>query len=879
MKNSNNQIMQYQIWKTLVWILFFFFLIGPLLAQEQIITLHFENADLETVLYEIKRQSDNNFIFNHEEVQEEAQITIHAEQMTLEEALDACLKDTHLEYEIRNKTVIIKPKKVEQSNSEIEELKTQTIRGKILDRDSKAPLPFANVVVMNTSPAIGGTSDLDGYFKIEEVPVGRHALQISYVGYEKAILSEILVGSAKEVVLNIELNEASEYLDEFAVTVKKGEPLNEMATISAKSFSVEETKRYPASISDPARMAQVFAGVSISDDASNEIVIRGNSPNGLLWRLEGIEIPSPNHFAEEGYTAGAVSILSTNLLDNSDFYIGAFSAEYGNALSGVFDIKLRSGNYEEAEYSAQVGVLGIEGSAEGPFKKGYKGSYLVNYRYSTFSLLNSLGIEVSENALPNYQDLSFKLNLPTQKAGTFSVWGIGGNSDTDEKFLPDTTLNETLSDGYSDNTRTGMFATGISHTYFPNSQSYIKSVASVSRSFSANDVGDMDSAGIMQEDYRDDLKSGAIRFNSFYNRKVTDRFTLRTGVVLNWMKFDYFAESVNEDGEWQTGIDGKGNTELYQAYFQARYHLSDRLMLTGGVNYSHFALSKDNSLEPRLSLQYTLDNAQRIGLGFGMHSRHETLPTYFVAFENEDGSLNYLHKSLGLTRSTHYLASYEKYFGSDWQVKTEVYFQSLSDMPIPTNANKPSPPSFNGVSDVDTLVNAGTGQNYGIELTVRRFFTKGYYVLFTGSLFQSKFQGVDGRTYNGKFNSNYIFNGVGGKEIALGNNQMLSFNAKILWSGGKRLIPIDLDASIEQGETVVIWEEAYTTKAPDYFRIDIGVKYHLFKAKSEHTIALDIQNVTNRLNVWNQFYDPKTEQITNYYMAGLIPILSYRIEF
>ncbi len=415
----------------------------------------------------------------------------------------------------------------------------QTIRGKVFDKDSKAALPFATVYVVNTDPAIGATTDIDVYFTIENVPVGRHTLKVSFVGYAEAYIPEILLGSAKEVVLSIELSEQVQSLGGVTIVGSNGEPVNEMAIINAKQFNAEETKRYAATIGDPARMAQVFAGVSGTDDASNEIVIRGNSPNWFIFRLEGVEIPSPNHFAEEGYSSGSISILSANMLGSSDFYTGAFPAEYGNALSGVFDINLRNGNNQENEFTIQAGVLGIDLSAEGPFKKGYGGSFLFNYRYSTLSLLNDFGIQVSENTIADYQDLNFKINLPTKKAGTFSIWGIGGLSSDDEEYLPDSV--EYFDDGYIDYTKTGMYATGISHTIFTGSKSYIQTVISSSTSYSSQNFEDMDTEGQYYGSFFDDLQNNAIRLSSYFNRKVSSKLSFRTGVKLNRLNYNYYS--------------------------------------------------------------------------------------------------------------------------------------------------------------------------------------------------------------------------------------------------------------------------------------------------------------------------------------------------
>ncbi len=850
-------------------------------AQSDLISLNLQDTTIEAAINDLRNQTDISFIYNNEELSAAPKFSLNLSKVTLEEALDKLLKNTGLTYEKVNTTIVIKPiNKTSIDQPKDTNVFRQTVRGQVFDKDSKSPLPFATVQIMNTNPSVGTTTDIDGDFIIKNIPVGRYTIKVSFVGYTDAFVPELLLGSAKEAVLRVELTEKIQSLGGVTINGSNGEPVNDMAIIGAKSFDAEETKRYAATIGDPARMAQVFAGVSGTDDASNEIVIRGNSPYWLQWRLEGVEIPSPNHFAEEGYTSGAVSILSVNMLGNSDFYTGAFPAEYGNAISGVFDINLRNGNNEENEYTFQVGVLGIDLSAEGPFKKGYDGSFLFNYRYSTLSLLNDLNISVSENALPSYQDLSFKINLPTKKAGNFSIWGIGGLSKADEKYMPDTTTNGDFEDGYIDLTKTGMYAAGLSHTLFTDKKSYIYTVVSSSSSYSSQNFEEMDSIGKFEGTFFDELENKNIRVSSYYNRKLSNRLSMRTGVVLNNLRYKFYTRS-REDGteDWDTYINSTGQTNLYQGYVQTKYKFSDNVILSGGLNYSHFNLSNDNSLEPRLGLVVGLPNNQKLGFGYGKHSKHENLPVYFVENELPDGTAYLPNKSLKLSRAQHFVASYEKIIGKDILFKTEAYYQYMGNLPVPTNPDKYWSPIFGGTNRDDTLANIGKGRNYGLEITVQKSFSNNYYFLVNTSLFDSKYKPADGKWHDTQYNIGYINNFVGGKEYKWGDNKMLGLNAKAVWSGGKRQTPIDLEASIIEGEAIYKEDQIYSTNNKDYIRLDIGASLHFYKKKSEHVLSLNIQNVTNRLNTWTQEYDSKNESILDYPMAGLIPILNYRIEF
>jgi hypothetical protein len=846
-------------------------------GQEIRLDISMEDTTIEAVIQKLRIETKVDFIFNHQELQKCPRVSIHRQNASVDEILAHCLENTGLDFKRSNNTIIITPKPEQASPGK--KLRTQTLRGTVRDRDSRQPLPFASVAIMNTRPMRGNITDEEGNFRFEKLPVGRYTLKISYVGYEEAVLAELQLGSARELVVEVDIREKSESIGEVFITYKKGEALNQMTSVSSISFNVEESKRYPVSVSDPARMVQVFAGVSGTDDATNEIVIRGNAPNWLLWRLEGVEIPSPNHFAEEGYSSGSVSILSTNLIGKSDFYTGAFPAEYGNALSGVFDMKLRQGNNQQGEFAFQAGILGLELAAEGPFRKDYQGSYLVNYRYSTFSLMDKLNISISENALPNYQDLSFKFHLPTKKAGTFSLWGLGGMADDDEHYLPEEGSGENPLSGYRDYTESGMYATGLSHTYYPDDRSYLKTVLSHSMSYSSNQLQFMDSLWMLNTDLFDKLQSKALRLSSTYHRKLSAVWSLRAGLNLSYLSYDYFSEGNQESSQNFSFLDSRGGTHMYQAHVQSRLNLSERWTLNTGLHFSHFVLTGDHSLEPRLGIRYRLPGQQTLSLAYGLHSKAEKLPVYFTEFELSDGSVHRPNLELEMARSHHFILGYEKMFGSDLLLKSEAYYQHITRLPVPLNPDKYWAPIFGGIGSGDTLANIGEGRNVGLEFTLQKFFTRNYYFLFTSSLFDARYKPADGLWHHSRYNLRHISNLVGGKEFMWGENKMIGINLRFTWAGGKRYTPIDLEASIAQGEPVYHWDQIFAGQARDYLRMDLGIQFHLYREKTEHIFSLEVQNLSNRVNVWTQYYDPYAALIREYPMTGLIPVFHYRLEF
>lgn len=770
---------------------------------------------------------------------------------------------------------------------------TQTIRGTVVDQESKTALPGAYIEVLNVDPQIGTASDIDGSWRLDAVPIGRHTLVVSYLGYEILVLSEIPVTSGKELVLDLELVESFVKIDEVVVSAeaRTDQALNEMSSLSARSISVNETKRYAGSFLDPARMAQNFAGVSHGgDDLSNEIVVRGNSPQYVQYRLEGIEIPNPTHFAATGSSGGAISMLSSSTLGQSDFYSGAFPSEYGNALAGIFDLRLRTGNNEKRESSLMVGLLGLEASTEGPFHKDGKSSYLINYRYSTLAALDAIGLDpagVGELA-PTYSDISFKLNFPT-KLGTFSVFGLGGNNKSAFSAVADSSqwLGDEDAYSYEENGKTGII--GVGHQLLLNDKSYIKSVFSASTNqYVYSDVfldATDDYAELVdeEEDFRDD----ALRANVFYHNKLSAKNTLRVGFSANLLDFNFEIRNRNEEiNKLETLIREDGSTHLLQSYAQWKSKLSDRLTLNSGLHFSYFGLSQDLSLEPRVTLDYRLDEKSTLGISMGRHSRMEHLITYLVERKDEVGEVFRPNRDLGLTKANHVVLGYNRSITDLLNLKVEAYYQRMNNVPrddreefgdrVVVNATNIYPIVYN----TERLVNEGQARNFGIDLSLSRSFHKDYYWMITGSVFESQFQDHTGEWFDTRWNTKFNLTVLGGKEFAVGPNKKntIGLNAKGLMMGGNRITPVDRQESQAKSE-LVLTDQWNAQSVGMYKRIDLGASYTVNREKLTHRFSLELQNAFNLTNVGGQWYNVNKDTFNEWHMTGLFPNFNYRIEF
>lgn len=761
----------------------------------------------------------------------------------------------------------------------------QTIRGTVVDNDSRVPLPGASVVVLNTNPLLGAASDVDGNFRIDNVPVGFQTLKVSVVGYEEQVIPNVLVQAGKEVVLTVEMTESVKKIDEVVVKAhtRDNEPINELSVVSTQAFTVQETQRFAGGYDDPARMAMSFAGVSGgTDDVQNEIIIRGNSSMGMLWQVEGIEIPTPSHFADNGSSSGGVSLLSSQMLANSDFSTGAFAAEYGNALSGVFDIQLRNGNNEHHEFSVDASLIGMAASAEGPMKKGSGASYLVNYRYSTLALLDKMGLKVFKTGLPVFQDLSFKLHIPTKKAGVFNIFGLGGISDVVES-----------EDGYINDSTNGRLwnmdsgshlgVIGITNNIIVNSKFYIHSSVSYARQYIFNNRDELDQNDSMSPFRREALTDQYAKAQVVFNNKFNSRHSLKSGLI-------YTLEPYNLHGQYLDTLlntivptlDAKGFTHILQGYVNWRYRITEHLKLIAGVHAMYYALNKRISPEPRASVEYTLPKNQSLSFGFGLVSRRESISQFLGKQRLPDGTYVQNNTNLDFEKSLQFVLGYNVQLVPHLNLKVELYYMHHYNIPIGTQDT--STFSLLNISRGfvgDALVNKGTGRNYGIEVTLEKFFANNYFILFTGSLYNALYTPADGIERNSLYNGNYLTNLSGGKEFVVGKkkNNTLGASGHVIFGGGRRYTPIDIPASAAAGYAVFNPNDIYSRTTPVYYRIDLSLYFRRNRKRANMEFRIDIQNITNRINVVNYEYSKRQQQFLTTTTGQLVPILGFKVEF
>lgn len=854
-------------------LLILIFISALVMAQEGRVTVTGRDITLKQAFDQIEAQSDYTIAYNVSRVDVNRKVSVNMKNKALREVLATLLKGSGLTYKINEKHIVILPESKESVSSQNREKLSQTVRGVIRDANSGEPLPYATVWINGSDK--GTVTDSSGHFRVPDVPVGRYDLQVSCMGYEPLMVREQLLTSVKEGYNEVALFEKILKLDEVIVRpdVNKEQPLNPMALAGARMFSVEETNRFAGGFDDPARLVSSFAGVA-GNLSTNSIAVHGNSPQFLQWRLEGVEIPNPTHFADmTGLGGGIFTALSSQVMGNSDFFSGAFPAEYSNALSGVFDMFMRNGNNQKYEHTVQLGLLGLDLASEGPLNRETGSSYLVNYRYSATGLISGL----IGDANLKYQDLAFKLNFPTRKAGTFSVWGLGLLDYNRSEVKSDESEWESNADRMDVKTELAKWAGGLNHKVFLGKGTWLKT--SLAATFTQTEQYVK-----MLEDriYKPsvDITNGDwnLVFNSHINKKFGKRHTNRTGITVTGLLYDLdyrLSDTLVPVSPIEQIVKGDGSSVMISAYSNSVIRISERLTANVGLTAQFFTLNNNWSVEPRVGLKYEVAPGHTLSTAYGLHSQREKLDYYFVKVN--DRSVN---KDLDFAKAHHFVLAYDWRISKNIHLKIEPYYQFLFNIPVEKGT------SFS-VINYDlyfldrALVNKGKGRNYGMDITLERYLDKGYYWLFSGSVFDSRYTGGDGVWRNTKYNRGYVFNALVGKEWMTGKHKQNVFSANIRFSyqGGDRFTPVDYATSESKHDIYFDETQAFSKQFPSALTSDVTVSYKINRRKTAHELSLKILNIGGYTGQYGYIYNEKLQAVERQSLRAIVPNISYKIQF
>ncbi len=756
---------------------------------------------------------------------------------------------------------------------------TQRIRGRITDADSGQPLAGATVFITQLERGTG--TDSAGFFLLERVPVGRYDLSIRYVGFESIYVPELLIESGKETYLSLSMSPRSTEMGSIIVRATRSD-LSSQAPTSVAVLTNEETRRFPAAFYDPARVALAQAGAAGINDQANGISVRGNSPNGMVWRLEGIDIVNPNHTPNAGTFSdrvsafgGGVNILSAQLLGNTHFLSGAFPADYGNALSGVMDMRLRPGNNQQHEFTVQAGLIGLDMAAEGPLSRNTNASYLINYRYSTIGLLSAMGLQLGDEDI-RFQDIAFHLSLPGKGKTAWTAFGMGGNSVNLFAASRDPQDWIFQKDRYDIRFRSSMGAAGITRTQSLGQRGQWHTVLAVSALSSireADELNDQLEATRAEEDL---YGQSRLSLHSVLKYKIGSAHRFRAGLMLSALDYDIHSlQRENQD----TIAFGQGGGWLWQPYVTWSATLGPEWQLHAGMHTMYFAYNRRGNAEPRVSLQWMADSRNRFSVAYGHHSQLQQPQLYFARLGGADNS------GLGLTKARHWVAGWYRRLSEVLQLHLETYYQQLYEVPVEAGGSG----TFSALNLAEgftelPLINAGTGRNYGIELGLRQFVRNNWWWMGNASWYRSQYTGADGVLRSTRFDGRFAANGALGKEWRKEKqggklNRVWGLSSRVVWQGGFRETPISEILSIETGSTQYRSDQAFSQRLPNYFRVDARAYLQRNRSGRNTMLALDIQNLSRHPNVAYRYFDTQQTRTITRYQLGIIPVLSYRLQF
>ena len=767
------------------------------------------------------------------------------------------------------------------------QLYLQTVKGTLRDQETRQPVVGATLQLVNQSGSYTAFSDTDGNFKIR-IPSGRWDILISMIGYGPKSVQNLQVGTGKEVVLEIPLEAKVYETAEVQVSAARQTWLKPASGASVRTLQSQDASRFAGGYYDPLRMVANFAGItSGNSDDSNEIVVRGNSPLGMLWRLEGLEIPNPNHLSDGvGSNGGAYSMISTNVLADFDFYTGAFPAEFGNATSGVMDLRLRKGNSDKHEFGLQLSVVGAEAAAEGPLGKSTGNSYLFDMRYANFNILQKYGIINIQDLsiIPASLDWTFKMNFHGAKMGELEFFTVGGKSKTGNEASQNKSdiLKGIDNDEFLMEESLAVF--GLKHLKnFKDGKTYLRTIIGFTNSDQNYQQGVVDTNMVHLINKQDWFISPILRVTEMVNRKIDTKNSIRAGFEYHRTFANMFSIRRQTTQLFDTLVDQRAQSFYTQSYFQWKFKPSDVFELVPAIHSTYTSVNKEMTFEPRLGMVLNLPGNQSINFGTGIYSRMEALPLYY--FRVKVGKTRVpLNSDLKTTKAYHLVAGYRKSFSGDLKVSLEAYYQHLYDVPVAVSpSNTFSMVNISqGMPDVD-LNNVGLSDNKGIELTIDKSFSHSYYILATVSLFDSKYMASNQIWYNTYYNSNFVFNFVCGKEFKVGkyNQNTLGFNLRNMARGGYRYTPPDYAQSIKKKYIVYDVPNTYGEHLPFFDRMDFGIMYRINKKSSAFSFSMDIQNVLNRNNVYQRTFSYSSGAVVarDRKLIGLVPIAGIRFDF
>ncbi len=711
----------------------------------------------------------------------------------------------------------------------------QNVRGTVTEATTNTPLLGATIVLKNSNDGqnLTATSDEKGLFRFEQVTSGKYSVEITFIGYAKTLVTEVIVKKGSDTEVPVAMQVSNSELKDILVNGQRNDPFSTLQT--QYPLGVEQTLRLPAAFNDPARLAMNNPGVTNDNDLGNGLSIRGYSPDALQWRLEGVEIVNPNHlsnassyFDQATTNAGGTNALSSQLLGTSSLITGGFTGEYNNVISGVMDMRLRNGNSEKHHFTTQTSLVGLDFAAEGPFSKKSKASYLVNYRYSTVGLLLKAGVPLSEEKI-NFQDLAWNIHVPFAKGGTLKIFGMVGNSHNTFETKKDTIRDQR----------------DLTDVFFKDKLQVYGASYKGQKGLEMVFVHSESAPSLIRNTYSENFKSMIIRkvesglntVNSFkvsYTKKTGEKTARRIGLINTSYEFSNKLYTLSLP---RLFVDFIRNGKNYSSQFSLSL---EKILDLKNIGNS----DSEIGFSPKYTFQYYLKNKAKINFSAAVQRK----------WQNEvislQGNLSYIKQE------------------DDKKFVLRTYLHTNSDFD-PTyylGSNLYAPSKF------DYINSSNRNIAYGIESSFEQSLASHFNYSLVGSLYQNS---------NSFYNDLYAIKASINKEW-LKTNKKFGVSVLSMLNGNHYIGVKNNNINITQpflNKYYYEYSERFNIGFQNYFRTDLRLYRQRDRKNWSSTLSLDIQNVTNQQNIAFIYYDTYLKKNVTKFQNGLIPILGWRANF
>ena len=721
------------------------------------------------------------------------------------------------------------------------------VYGSISNTLNNEPIPFANIIIEGTT--IGATSDINGNYEILNLNAGAYNFKCSYIGFNTDIQSEIKVSSNKSLRLDFFLSENSELLGEVKV---RGNTFNktQASPVSLRTINASEISKSAGGNRDISRVVANLPGVATSSGFRNDIIVRGGSPSENKFFLDGIEIPTINHFTTQGSSGGPVGILNVNFIREVDFYTGAFPANRGNALSSVMELKLIEGNEEEISGSFALGSSDAGLTLNTPLSK--KSTLLLSVRRSYLQFLfKALKLPF----LPTYNDMQFKYTFKPDKKNQFNFLGIA--------TIDDFTLNKDINNDEEDTMQIALNNYNLNNLVINKQWNY--TIGGTWRHFFDNSNlffvmsrNHLDNTALKYLDYADENSQKILDYKSeeIENKTRLEYNFKRNGYsIIIGSNLEDATYTNNTNQTFTSGdsiITGINNVDLhfikYGAFTQiSKTSFENKLIASFGLRIDGNSFTENansNNFSPRFSLAYNLNSKTSINSNIG---RFHQLPSYTIlGFENNG---KYLNKDAAYITCDHAVIGIEYNPSSYSKISLESFYKSYSNYPFSildsiSLANLGDDFGVVGNEDISSI---SKGNSYGIELLAQQKMSSSIYGILSATYYYSRFEDNEGKLISSKWDNRFIINMTAGKKFK--NN--IELGVKYRYSGGSPYTPTDLINSSKKSfwdinqRGVLDYNLLNTQRLKGQHGLDIRIDKKWFFKSWSLNAYIDVENILN----------------------------------